>query len=301
MNKIKILILTVLFIIAGAFIITADITIVYSSGPCKIDKYGNDNWLPASSHIKLLEKSIIKTGNGGTIEIDIDGQTVAIGENTTVSLNYIVANMQKKKKIGWFKSFTNLFSRREAGNTALLGVRGAKAEGKEEDVNWISDEGELEGGNTKLEDAIALYGDKKYADAIQILEELIKDKSFTQKRAEASFYLGSCYFEGLQYDKASKYLADSIRNAEDAPYYEEALLKYAFSEYFQENYKEAIKGFRKYTDKFKNSDASPFALLMIGKSYKELGQKDNARVYLREVMRKYKSSEASKEALKEME
>ena len=277
----------------------AEITIIYTSGPCKIDKYGNDNWLPANVHINLLNQSVIKTGDGGSIELEIDGQTIAIGENTTVSLNYIMANMKKRRKIGWFKSLSNLFAKKEAGNTALLGVRGAKAE-DEEEISWISDEGDLEENSSKLKNAIAFYRNKKYADAIQILEELLKDKSFTKNRSEASFYLGSCYFEGLQYDKASKYLADSIKNAEEFPYYEEALLKYAFSEYFQENYKEAIKSFRNYTDKFKDSDTTPFALLMIGKSYKELGQNDNATKYLKKVMTMYRGSEASNEAAREI-
>ena len=167
-------------------------------------------------------------------------------------------------------------------------------------MDWIGDESELEGPGTKLDNAIALYSEKKYANAIQILEELLKDKSFTERRDEDSFYLGSFYFEGLQYDKAAKYLGDSIKNAEETPYYEEALIKYAFSEYFQENYKEAISGFRNYAEKFKNSETTPFALLMIGKSYKEMGQDDNARRYLNKVMNMYKGSEASAEAAAEL-
>lgn len=300
MIKVKILTLTFLFLMTGASLLMADIIIVYVSGPCKIDKYGNDNWVSANNYIQLLEKSIIKTGEGGTIEIEINGQTIAIGENTTVSLNYIMTNMGKKKKLRWFKSFSSLFGKKGTGNTALLGVRGAKSEGREEEMDWIEDESEFEGSATKLDNAIALYSEKKYADAIQILEELLKNKPFTERRGEASFYLGSCYFEGLQYDKAAKYFADYVKNNEGAPYYEEALIKYAFSEYFQENYKEAISEFRNYAEKFKNSETTPFVLLMIGKSYKEMGQNDNARRYMNKVMNMYKGSEASAEAAAEL-
>ena len=39
---------------------------------------------------------------------------------------------------------------------------------------------------------------------------------------------------------------------------------------------------------------------MIGKSYKEMGQNDNARRYMNKVMNMYKGSEASAEAAAEL-
>ncbi|RKX99108.1 MAG: hypothetical protein DRP54_07800 [Spirochaetes bacterium] len=298
MNKLKIFFLVLIFSFIS-MIALSEISIVYVSGPCKIDLNGDENWRPAELHMQLNEHSVVKTGEGGAIELDIEGHSIAIGENTTVSLNYIMANVNKRKKVGWFKSFAGLFSREKSeGSTALLGVRGAKAEGEEEEVDWLADESELE-STDRLEDAISLYNEERYAEAINIFEDLYKSESSGDKKAEIAFYLGSCYFDGLQYDRASKYLEIAAKD-ETSQYYEEALLKYGFSEYFQGNYRNAIKSFTRYSNEFGDREIVPYIQLMIGKSYKELGEEDTARRYLRKVMEQYRESDASKEAAKEL-
>ncbi len=295
MNRIKILLIVLVlsFISIAGF---ADIMIVYTSGPCKIDLNGNEKWQVAKLHMKLNEHSVIKTGEGGAVEVEIDGHSVALGENTVVSINYIMDNMGKRKKIGWFRIFSGLFSREEGhSKTGLLGVRGAKAEGEEEEMAWMTEEE----SEDNLKNAISLYKEKKYAEAIGMFEKLYNSENYSDQKDVITYYLGSCYFDGLQYDKASKYLSDAIKNKE-GDYYEEALLKYGFSEYFQGDYRNAIKSFTDYTNQFGDRDVVPYVQLMIGKSYKELGDRDSAKRYLKKVMENYRGSEVSKEAAKEL-
>lgn len=64
--------------------------------------------------------------------------------------------------------------------------------------------------------------------------------------------------------------------------------------YAQKKYREAILEFRKVSDKYPKSDKTPDALLKIGYSFAALGLKDEARLFLDEVIRTHPTSPAAK-------
>lgn len=66
------------------------------------------------------------------------------------------------------------------------------------------------------------------------------------------------------------------------------------SYYAQKKYREAILEFRKVSEKYPESDKTPDALLKIGYSFAALGLKDEARLFLDEVIRTHPKSAAAK-------
>ncbi|MFW6139583.1 MAG: tetratricopeptide repeat protein, partial [Spirochaetota bacterium] len=226
----------------------------------------------------------------------------AIGRETTVSVNYIMQNLQQRKKASWFGGLANVFKSllgktEDQGATSLLGVRGKPED--EEEITWMGAFEEEEGAGARFEKAKGLYQQGKYAEAINIFKEIIDNEELSGVREEAAFYLGSSLFKNVQYEQALGYLSESIQD-KNAYYYEAALANYSFTQYFLENYPEAIQGFKTYTREFEEGTLRPYALLVTGKSYRAMGEPREARRYFSEITRSYPDSEVYQEAVKEI-
>jgi TolA-binding protein len=302
MNKIKLMILFISFM-SVTYSGISDIFIVYKSGECLVDKDGNGNWVEAQMDMELNTLSLLKVGPDGELEIEIDEDAVLIGSNSTVSINDLLEKMGEKKKIGWLKKVSKLTKSaggQEVGSTALAGVRGA--EGEVDELNWFDEEDEEADLNVEDEfsSGKSLFEEGRFTQAIHILTAIIDRDEAETFRGEIAFYLGVSLFNSLRYNDALPYLNASVKD-KNSYYYELALIYKSLTYYFLNNYEEAIEGFDTYNSDFSEGSLKPYALLMLGRSHKELGEKEEARKYFLVIKQNYSTSDIYNDAINELQ
>ena len=296
--------LTVLFISVSTAGLS-EITVTYISGKSSIDMLGNGKWQETALDMELKEDSIIKTEREAVFEIDIDGEQIAVGENTTIKISEIRANLKEKKKMGWLSNMQSVFSKKikegdDQTQSTLAGVRGAMED--EGELTWVDDLEDFEeeeAPETLFNEGKELYMEGKYSQAFTIFKDSIEDERLTYLQEEIAFYLGSTMFTRLQYKGSLPYLEMSI-NDNKAYYYEHALMTLSFARFFVKDYQNAIVSFNAYLDDFNDGGFVPHALLMLGKSHKALGENNKARGYFSDIENKYKDSEVYNNAVNEM-
>ncbi len=304
MKAILISLLTGLFISVSAAG-WSEITVTYISGESSIDMLGNGKWQETALDMELKEDSIIKTEKEAVLEIDIDGEQVAVGENTTIKISEIRANLTEKKNMGWLSNIQSVFSKKiregeDQTRSALAGVRGAIED--EGELTWVDDLEDFEEEDvpeTLFEEGKELYAEGKYSQAFTIFKASIEDEKLAYLQEEIAFYLGSTMFNRLQYKGSLPYFEMSI-NDKNAYYYEQALMTLSFARFFVKDYRNAIVSFNTYIDDCSEGDFVPHALLMLGKSHKALGENSKARGYFSDIENNYKNSEVYNNAVNEM-
>jgi tetratricopeptide (TPR) repeat protein len=277
-------ILVVFMVLTLSQIGHAEISISFKSGECAVDLYGDGNWENAILNMNLYRGSVVKTEADGKVEIEIEGEKIAIGSSTAVSINYIIDNLSKRDKVGWFQKITGLFhsmigATGEDSDMVTLGTRGDLE--AEEEIDWMGDF-EEEDIIAQVETGKEYYTQGKYADAINVFSELIYNEDTADMRGEVAYYLGSSLFNSVQYEEALPHLRESIRD-KSGYYRQAALMQYSFACFFTGQYEKAIDGYITYIEEFEEGELKPYALLMIGKSYKATGNNESARVYFNEI------------------
>jgi tetratricopeptide (TPR) repeat protein len=296
------LIAAVLMLVSSNLMLCADIVVDYKSGECTVDLDGKGEWREAILEMRLSENSIIKTGKSGTLEIMVAGERVAIGSETTIRVSSIVENLNARDEMTWFQKLSDRFSSMMGSKDGITetktgGVRGA-LEGEEE-ITWMGDMGEEDAGS-ELELGKEQYESGNYGEAISIFKKLIQGDKSSFLHGELAFYLGASLFNSVQYDEALPYLKESIRDR-SAYYRESALMYYSFSCFFTGQYDKAIDGFITYREEFEDGELIPYAILMLGKSYKAVGNSHRSVAYFREIEEKYSDSEVYLDAVSELQ
>jgi len=295
-KKLLLVLINVLcFSITGLY--ASRIYVTYITGDCAVDLYGSSRWQDAMVDMDLTEASVVKTGCEGEMEIEIDGNTVSIGPNSTVAMKSLLESIEEKRKLKWLRKATRYTKtvkkdEEEWADMALAGVRGEKA--KTDDLEWIEDfeEEELARGRE-------LFEEGQYRESIAIFQAVIEGDGIGAEGGEAAYYLGASLFNSIRYKEALPYLIESTRD-KDAAFYESALMNYSFAQYFLRNFREAIEGFSLYVTDCSEGEFVPYALLMLGKCYKDMGMKKEARVYFTRIERDYKDSDVYMNAVEEM-
>ena len=92
----------------------------------------------------------------------------------------------------------------------------------------------------------------------------------------------------------------SAKEDKDTDYYGPALFDYSFASYFLHRYDVAASNFERYMNEFPESELTPYAVFMAGKSYKKMGEEDKAFAYFKKVVDSYPESEVYQDALNEL-
>jgi len=294
-----VLIVTVLISISCALSISADMVISYTSGECSVDVHGTGNWVNAALHMELYEDSIVKTGSDGKIELHIEGEHVAVGSDTAVAVRSILENMQARDTMTWFGTlsdwFTHMFGSRDQ-EMVSLGIRGDLED--EDEITWMGDNSDEE-TESDMELGKEYYGLGKYGEATTIFKGLMRTDQSSALRGELAYYLGASLFNSVQYEEAIPYLREAIKDRE-AYFREPALMYYSFACFFTGQYDRAIDGFITYMEEFEGGELIPYAILMLGKSYKAVGDGERALVYFREIEQNYSETEVYLDAISEL-
>lgn len=112
-------------------------------------------------------------------------------------------------------------------------------------------------GFDQYQEALKLYGEKRYPEAIVKFQELIADPLAADLHDNMRYWLGECYYDLGEYEQA-------------------------------------IKEFTKLADDYPESDKAPDGLFKAGLSYQELGQEEKALATLRELVILYPFSDAAR-------
>jgi tetratricopeptide (TPR) repeat protein len=280
-----------------ACLFASGIVVTYTSGSCDVDLYGNNMWRDVSVEMVLTSDSIVRTQTGGELELEINGSRISIGPGRTVAVRSLMNGVAEQNKFKWLKKairYAKAFGKDddEWSETALAGVRGDKVDA--EDLEWVVDFEDEEFARGR-----ALFNEGRHKDAISIFDKITEQKGIGVENGEAAYYLGFSLFSTLRYEDALPYLAESISHT-NRDFYESALMTYSFDQYFLGNYKEALEGFFSYINTFTDGELVPYALLMLGKCYKDMGQKDEARVYFMRVRDEFWDSDVYMDAVGEM-
>jgi TolA-binding protein len=280
----------------------SDIFITYLSGECTVDLEGKGQWEKPSIDMELFETSAIRTGQDGAIELLIDDNIVSFSENNTVIMEDVLAKIGERKKIGWLKSVTKYAKNMGRGDetyakTALAGIRGTKS--NEDELEWFENIDE-EDPNERFQEGRSLFNEGQYTKAIPLFTELIADVTPGTFHSEIAYYLGVSLFHNLRYQETLYYLNESLTQ-KDAYYYELALLYSSLAHYFLKDYNGAIEGLDLYKSQFSGGDLLPFAIFMLGKSHREIGERERAMTYFMEIKDNYSTSEVYVDALAEIE
>ena len=295
------LILAVLILASARLTLCADIVLSFKSGECFVDVQGDGRWKRAAVDMRVHENSVIKTGKNSKVELMVDGERVAIGSETTIKVSSIMENLKARDEMSWFQKVSDRFagmigSRDDKTEMVILGVRGDLED--EDEIARMGD-GEDETVESEFQMGKEQYDTGNYAEAITIFKDLIHNDRSSSLRRELAFYLGASLFNSVQYHEALPYLREAIRDR-DAYYREPALMCYSFSCFFTGQYDKAIDGFITYIEEFEDGDLMPYAILMLGKSYKAVGDSQRAVAYFREIEENYSYTEVYLDAVSEL-
>jgi TolA-binding protein len=284
----------------------SDILVIYRSGECSVDLYGTGNWKDAEVDMELEMQSVIRTAADGSVEIDLDGEIISIGGDRFTSVGELLGKVEQRKKVGFLKGLKKYTRQMGAGegaytDTALAGVRGASRD--EEELEWFDDE-DAESETTGLENGysrgMAHFDRGEYTAAAEVFENLVDAYGADALDGAVSYHLGISLFHVMRFDEAAEYLEMSIQER-DPPFYDVALMHLAVSRYFLHDYNSAIIDFLYFTAKEENgNEMRPYALLMIGKCYKEQGYAKQAAGFFTEVKDRYRGTEFSDAAEEEL-
>jgi TolA-binding protein len=295
-----IILCTILASVAPGF---SDIFIVFSSGTSSVDLFGNGNWTDAEVDTELRMQSVIRTGPDGAVEIDLDGDLLSIGADRYTTVGELLGKVEQKKKVGFLKGLMKYTKQMGSASdkyteTALAGVRGSAQ--NEDDLEWY-DESDFESG---LEDSFAEgmshFNRGEYTATIEVFDSLIEEYGENALEGEVVYHLGLSLFHVMRFDESARYLTISIRD-ESREFYDVALMHLSVTRYFLQDYSEAIDGFMFFAEGSGESELKPYALLMLGKCYRQRGEVDEAKHYFTVVRNEYGGTEFSDTASEELQ
>jgi tetratricopeptide (TPR) repeat protein len=300
----RLLFITTLFLfIGGAGLAFSGMFIVYSSGDCSVDLEGSGHWTEADFDMSLQNQSVIKTGADGVVEIEINGELISIGENRVVAIGDFIGKVDQKKKANFLKGLKKYTKR--AGSkkgdyteTALAGVRGSAQEG--DSLEWFEESDFVLGFEENYESGILMFNDGHYTAAIDIFHEIMNEHGDTILGGEVAFYHGLSLFHVMRFDEAVESLELSLTE-KSSDFYEMALMHLSVSRYFLKHYDDAIEGFMTFAATEGSGELKPYALLMLGKCYREQGEVDEAEKFFTMVQNEYRGTEFSATAVEELQ
>jgi TolA-binding protein len=291
----------------------SDMLIVYSSGDCSVDLMADGGWRKAEVDMELQMQSVVRTGHDGVVEMDLNGELISIGENRSTSVGELLGKVEQRNKVGFLRGLKKYTRQIGAGDEeytemALAGVRGSAQD--EAELEWF-DESDFEDDeqtqtqtqNQNLEDGylrgVALYNGGEYTAAIEAFDDLIDVYGTDALGGAVSYHLGLSHFHVMRFGEAAKYLEASIEEP-DRPFFDVALIHLSVSQYFLHDYNRAIEGFVIFTEEDEDVELRPYALLMLGKCYREQGDSDEAARYFSLVRSDYRGTEFSESADEEL-
>ncbi len=267
-----------------------EVLVTYVDGDMTVQD--NGSWDDVFSGDTLQGNSVVKVGANTIAELEITGRKIVLDKPGTFKIAELAA---ASRKVASFGNSINLKkfltgSNRGASQSAVMGVRGAKADNDANDVNWLTDD------TMALSDAKDLISSGKYKKAIRILNTNITD-AFDEELPEYDFYLGKSYYLLGKPGKALSYLSKVAGDPSTAFYPDFVVLKGnllldSFS------YNNALDLFNRYLKRDNKSETAQLVAFLSAKAYNALGKKSAAEEKLRMAVSLNGSNEVGRAAKK---
>lgn len=294
--RIVILLISGIMILCSPLFAFSDIIVVYTSGECSVDLEGRGAWEAADVDMQLSEQSLIRTGANGVMEIDMDGEHISIGVGRSASVRELQGKVEQKKRVGFLKGLKKYTRQMGSGGDeytemSLAGVRGAPQ--AEAELEWFDEDDfgtETAVPERRYQEGLDHFKRGEYTAAVQVFHDIAQEYGEDVFGGELAYHLGLSLFQVMRFDEAARYFESSIGD-ENVPFYGVALIYLSLSRYFTHDYSEAIEGFTFITKGEKTEELRPYALLMLGKCYRETGETDRAAAYFTAVKRDYGGTE----------
>jgi len=253
-----------------------DVSIDYIDGYLDVKEGGE--WFELYIGDVITDSDTIRLDENSIAELSLPGNKLTLTRPGVYVIADLVEASGEQRSIGIASvigsKIRTLVKEPEQAQTAVMGVRGAKAE---DELEWMSgDTAEL------IETGKEYLADGDYADAVGIFEEAY-DFADPSEETEVLFYLG--YSNALMGEL--RLAVNALEYVEPDPvaeFFEDLVLLKGqlLTETFA--FEEAIEWLSEYTPKIENSQARQMSLLLSGVNYKSLGDTVSAKQSLEEAV-----------------
>ncbi len=299
----RVALLVVLFIGASqAFAETAIGTVSESEGTAAIDSFGKGAFIAVIPGDVLYPSSVVKTGPGGRVVIDLKGTRREIPPGATVEVADLLAAGERRGALSWFsalgkilKSFSATTGKQETEKT--LGSKAANA-GEEEQPLWELGETDPEALLPKALESIAAG---RYGDALATLGRA-EQPADQWLRWDLLFWKGFSYYQMEDYGDAAACLS-SARDLEKTsaitlgtPSSRATLLFQLGSSYFllgQE--KQSVPVLDMYLAGNPGGQYAPYATILLARALAATGDAARARSVAADGAARYRGTDFEKE------
>ncbi len=249
-----------------------EVTVTYVDGDLTALESGS--WSDVFSGDVLSEDSTVKAGQNTIAELDAAGRKIIISKPGTYPLAQLVSVSRRAASFGKSINVMKYITGPNHGTaqTAVMGVRGAKAEGGT-GVEWLTED------SMALSDAQELIESGKYKKAISVLKENLGD-AFDEELPAYDFYLGKSYYLLGEQGKALSYLS-KVAGDPAAGYYSSFvvlkgnLLLNSFA------FDDALTLFDRYLKQDSTSETAQLVAFLSAKAYSARGDKNQAKKMLK--------------------
>ncbi|MGO9308855.1 MAG: tetratricopeptide repeat protein [Spirochaetia bacterium] len=262
-------------VFAVALVVSASaqaFTVSYLDGT--VELRSAKGWTSISIGDKVPANSTIRISESGSVELLRAGAKITLLKDGTYSVASLSAAAGNGASSGVgstvARKLQTLVTEKPQASTAG-GVRGA--EQGTNSVTWVDENDET---RTKVQD---LLDKSRYAEAVTLLNDSLKDSSSDADTAEFTYLLGVAYYGAGQTAKAFRALARVTPQPETAWYARYVILK-AQVLVDTQNYSDALDVLTPFISAYPTGEATQVAYLLEGISDKGLGDKAAAKAAL---------------------
>ena len=261
----------------------------YLEGEIEINQDGS--WVEAMIGDTISENTQLKVEEETIAEFSNDTTRLTISNPGAYSLKDILSQKKRVSSLGFGTVVQNTYKyvagKQKSTNSAVMGVRGAKADDSN-DVAWMHEEDE------QLSEGKDFIKAKKFKEAALVLEDGFKNAD-PDSEQEYLFYLGYSYAMLGDNGKALKYLSGVHADGSE-DYFGDYVLIRGQLLLDSLSYKKALELFNRYISAYPDGENIQVSYFMAGICFNELGKKDKARDSFKRAERINPNSEVGKAA-----
>ncbi|RKX84099.1 MAG: hypothetical protein DRP57_06565 [Spirochaetes bacterium] len=270
-------------------------TLNYLEGEMQVKQ--NGNWVNVQIGDKFPYETLVKLSGDSIAEISGNGSSLTITRAGIYSLEDLLNRKKRVFTSGLVAAFKNLYkyfrgTGRQASGTAM-GVRGAAVEDFSSGMEWVSEE------DSYLNEAEDLIKDGDFAEAISVLKEGLNSSKDPDVIQEYRYHLGYSYAMFGKNARALSYLS-KVEADESMPYFGDLILIKGQLLMDSLNFKDALKLFNLYLEKYPDSSSSQLLYFLSGICYRELNKKEDAVKDLKTALKIDPTSDIGTAADKEL-
>ena len=231
-------------------------------------------WNALSIGDKVPGDGIVRISQGGSLELLRGRLKITILKDGVYDLAALARATDKSGAVGLGSALSqklaSLTTERSKSSQAA-GVRG-EAQG-EAPVTWVDENDET---RSQVQ---ALLDDRKFTDALKVLDKAVRDSTDDSERAELTYLMGVAYYGNGETARAFRVL-EQVSPDPDTGWYAGFIILKSQVLVDTSNFKDALAVLTPFIDAFPTGEAAQLAYLLTYFSHKGLGDQASARAAL---------------------